>query len=256
MKDILIENYFEKEFELRYFEMDKFGKASSTTILTLLEETAAEHCYSINHSLYDLEKENIGWVLLSGFIEMYRYPIYKEKIIIRTWLSNYSMIKGERENIIYDEKGEIIGRAKGLWVFFDISRRRPTQIYDSIKEGWSSCSAQSISHDITKKIPPIASTNPTNTFEVKAFDVDTYHHVSNIKYLQWLVETLPEDITENYYLHSIDGRFISEANYGDTILSFIEKDIEEDSFIHTIKTKKDNKVCATAKTKWEKRGEN
>ncbi|WP_369403701.1 acyl-ACP thioesterase domain-containing protein [Geofilum rubicundum] len=83
-------NYYENQFELRYFEMNKFGAASPTTILTLLEETAADHCYSINHSLYDLEKQNVGWVLLSGVIEMDRYPVYKEKITIRTWLSSYS----------------------------------------------------------------------------------------------------------------------------------------------------------------------
>jgi hypothetical protein len=70
-------NYYEKQFELRYFEMNKFGEASPTAILTLLEETAADHCYSINHSLYDLENQNVGWVLLSGVIEMDRYPLYK-----------------------------------------------------------------------------------------------------------------------------------------------------------------------------------
>ena len=99
-----MKNYFDKEFDLRYFEMDKFGEASPTTILTLLEETAADHCYSIGHSLYDLLKENVGWVLLSGSLQMERYPRYKEKIIIRTWISSYSSIRGFRENIIYDEK--------------------------------------------------------------------------------------------------------------------------------------------------------
>ena len=84
--------------------MNKFGEASPTTILTLLEETAADHCCSINHSLYDLIQQNIGWVLVSGVMKMERYPIYKEKITIRTWLSNYSTVRGIRENIIYDEK--------------------------------------------------------------------------------------------------------------------------------------------------------
>ena len=59
---------FEKQFNLRYFEMDQFGGASPTTILTLLEEAAAEHCLSIDQSLYDLFNFNIGWVLLSGYI--------------------------------------------------------------------------------------------------------------------------------------------------------------------------------------------
>jgi len=248
-----LENYFEKQFELRYFEMNKFGEAASTTILTLLEETAADHCYSINHSLYDLEKQNIGWVLVSGIVTMDRYPGYKEKIIIRTWLSDYSMIKGIRENIIYDEKRNIIGKAKGLWVFFNIKRRRPIQIFDTIKERWSYCIDESINHDISKKIKPIDSAIHIKEFKVNRFDVDNNQHVNNIRYLQWLIESISEEITDNFHLHSIDGRFIAEAQYGDTILSFTERDIIDNSYIHTIKTQKNNKVCATAKTFWTKR---
>ncbi|MDD4149981.1 MAG: thioesterase [Bacteroidales bacterium] len=248
-----MENYFEKQFELRYFEMNNFGEASTTTILTLLEEAAADHCHSIDHSLYELEKQNIGWVLVSGIMEMDRYPSYKEKITIRTWLSEYSMIRGLRENIIYDEKMNIIGRAKGLWVFFDIERRRPTQIFESIINGWSYCSVESIKHDITKKIKPIDVATNLKEFKVHNFDVDANRHVSNIKYLQWLMESMPEEIIDNYFLYSIDGRFISEAQYGDTVVSLTEKDINNNCFIHTIKTKENNKVCSTAKTLWKKR---
>lgn len=248
-----MENYFEKQFELRYFEMNKFGEASSTTMLTLLEETAADHCYSINSSLYDLKDQNIGWVLLSGMMIMDRYPRYKEKIIIRTWLSEYTMIKGVRENIIYDEEMNIIGRAKGIWVFFDIVRRRPVQIFDSIKEGWSYCTEESIIHNCSTKIQMVGNEPHVKEFKVHGFDVDTYEHVNNIRYLQWLLESVSEEITDHYYLCSIDGRFIAEAQYDDTIISFTEKDTDDNTFIHTIKTQKDNKVCATARTVWKKR---
>ncbi len=248
-----MDHYFEKQFELRYFEMNKFGEAKPTTILTLLEETAADHCHFIHHSLYDLEKQNIGWVLVSGIMIMDRYPKYKEKINIRTWLSGYSMIKGFRENIIYDENRNIIGRGKGLWVFFDILRRRPVQIFDSIIESWSYCNEESIHHDITKKIKPTNSIVPVMEFRVNKFDVDTNQHVNNVRYLQWLLESTPDHIIDNYFLHSIDGRFISEAQYGDTVLAFTERDIEDDSFNYTIRTQENNKVCATANTIWKKR---
>jgi len=248
-----LENYFDKQFELRYFEMNKFGEASSSTILTLLEETAADHCYSINHSLYHLEKQNIGWVLISGFMNMYHYPRYKEKITIRTWLSSYSSVKGIRENIIYNEQGNIIGKAKGLWVFFDIKRRRPIQILDSIKDKWSFYNEESINHDITKKIESIEFSENIKEFIIGRFDVDTNQHVNNIRYLQWLMESISEDISDNFYLHAIDGRFIAEAQYGDTMISYTEKDTNDNSFIHTIKTKSNNKVCATAKTFWKER---
>ncbi len=244
-----MENYFEKQFELRYFEMNKFKEASPLTMLTLLEETAADHCQSINYGLFDLLDQNVGWVLLSGRLEMKRYPAYKEKIIIRTWLSEHSTIKGIRENIIYDEQRNIIGRAKGLWVFFDIARRRPIQIYDDIIQKWGINPEVSLDENISRKIKPINSGEYTQEFKVNRFDVDTNKHVNNIRYLQWSMNSIPDEIIDNYYLHSINGRFIGEAKFGDTIQSFTALDGADHTFIHTIKTD-DGLVCATAKTVW------
>jgi acyl-CoA thioesterase FadM len=53
-------------------------------------------------------------------------------------------------------------------------------------------------------------------------------------------------------LYFIDGRFISEAQYGDVLLSSTKKDSSENSFVHTIQIKSTNKVCATGKTIWKK----
>ncbi len=248
----MIKNYFDKQFELRYFEMNEFGVASPTTILTLLEEAAADHCYSINHSLYQLAGQNIGWVLISGVLQMERYPSYKEKITIRTWLSKYTTVKGFRENIIYDEQNNIIGRAKGLWIFFDIERRRPVQIFDDIIKKWSFCNEESIDCNISKKIKAVENSDYKLEFKVNRYDTDMIKHVNNIRYLQWVVESVPEEIIDNYYLYSIDGRFISEAHYGQTIVSLTKNDIQDKSFMHSIKIEGTDKVCATAKTIWKK----
>lgn len=248
----MIKNYFDKQFELRYFEMNEFGVASPTTILTLLEETAADHCYSINHSLYQLAEQNVGWVLISGIMQMERYPGYKEKITIRTWLSGYSTIKGFRENIIYDEQNNIIGRAKGLWIFFDIERRRPVQIFENIIEKWSFCNEESIESNISKKIKAVERSDFKLKFKVNRYDTDMNKHVNNIRYLQWVVESVPEEIIDNYYLYSIDGRFIAEARFGQSILSLTKKDTADNSYVHTIKIEGTDKVCATAKTIWKK----
>jgi acyl-ACP thioesterase len=251
----MVKNYFDKQFELRYFEVNEFGIASPTTILTLLEETAADHCFSIDHSLYQLKKENVGWVLFSGIIQMHRYPSYKEKIKIRTWLSEYSTVKGFRENIIYDAQENIIGGARGLWVFFDIERRRPVKIPEEIKEKWSNRNEESICYNISKKIKPIEKADFQLKFKVNRYDTDMIKHVNNIRYLQWVIETIPDEIVDNYYMYSIDGRFTGEAHYGQTIDSLTKNEkngMNEKSFMHTIKNAETNKVCATAKTIWKK----
>jgi len=246
-----LENYFERQYELRYYEMNRFGEASPAIILALLEETAAEHCYSIDHSLYDLMKQNIGWILVSGVMKMDRYPKYKEPIVIRTWLSSYSTVKGYRENLIYDGQGNIIGRAKGLWIFFDIQRRRPLQISDKILQSWQMCKETSIDHDIAKKIEPVDNVSYIKEFRVNQSDIDMYKHANNLKYLQWLLDSIPEEITQNKYMHFLDGRFISEIQYGDEIVMLSNKHDDDNTFIHTIKSK--DKICATAITSWKDR---
>tara|TARA_R110002050_G_scaffold157357_1_gene285937 strand:+ start:28865 stop:29623 length:759 start_codon:yes stop_codon:yes gene_type:complete len=249
---MVFKNYFDKEFEIRYFEINKLGVASPTTMLALLEETAADHCFSIDHSLYKLNTNNVGWVLMSGALQIDRYPNYKETITIRTWLSSYSSIKGYRENIIYDEQQNIIGRAKGLWVFFDIERRRPIPIFEDIKEKWSFYNVESINTNIRKKIAPLDSSEYLKKFKVNRFDTDMNKHVNNLRYLQWVIESIPEDIIDNYYLNTIDGRFIAEAQFGDNVLSLTNETTEENSFLHTVKVAGSNKICATAKSTWKK----
>ncbi len=232
--------------------MNKFGVASPTTMLTLLEETSADHCYAIDHSLYQLGEQNIGWVLVAGTLQMDRYPGYKEKITIRTWLSKYTNVKGFREHFVYDDQGNIIGRGRGIWVFFDIERRRPVRIFEEIKERWGSWSVDSIDIDSSKKIAAID--NPTSAlkFRVNKYDTDMYKHVNNIRYLEWVVESVPDEIIDNYYLHSIDGRFIGEANYGETVVSLSKFDANDNSFMHTVKTEGTDLICATAKSVWKK----
>ncbi|HDL63918.1 MAG TPA: acyl-ACP thioesterase [Proteobacteria bacterium] len=249
MKNII----FERQFKLRYFEMSQFGEASPVTMLTMLEETAADHCQSINYGLYDLLREKIGWVLLSGYMQIDRYPVYGEKVTVRTWLSKYKGIRGYRENLIFDDRRKIIGRARGLWLFFDINRRRPIKIYNDIREKWSCNPEKSIDYDIHQKIKAVEEIKYRKKFMVRLFDMDSNRHVNNIKYLEWLLETIPAGILKDYYMYSIDGRFIRETAYGHTIESLTGHGETDNVFTHTIKDLDGGYVCVTAKTIWVKK---
>ncbi|MDA3945216.1 MAG: thioesterase, partial [Helicobacteraceae bacterium] len=196
--------------------------------------------------------QNHGMLMLTGAKQNDRYPHNQEKIIIRTWISKYYAVRGFRENIIYDANYNIIGRARGLWVFYDIKKRRPKKIHPDFLERWSSSKTVSLEHNITNKIEAIDSTEYRKEFKVNMYDTDTNKHVNNLRYLQWLMESIPQETLENYYLYFIDGRFISEAQYGDVILSSTKRDVAENSFVHTIHVKGTNKVCATGKTIWKR----
>jgi len=248
-----MENYFDKKYELRYFEMDRQGTISPTTILTLLEETAAEHCYDIGHSLYSLEKQGIGWVLVSGAIDMRRYPRYKENIVIRTWLSKYTMVKGYRENIIFDDSGAVIGKAQGIWVFFDIARKKPIPILDEIKAKWGV--DREISQEVDVGAIKIINDGAGHQLEydVRKSDVDSNKHVNNIRYYHWLVDSLPDGITDRYALKRVNAKFYAEAKYGEKIRIYLKHEPRQNAFMHTMRSNLDNRLLAAAHTVLEKR---
>jgi len=233
--------------------MSKYGEATPETMLAMLEETAAEHCHAIGNDLYKLQKQNIGWVLVSGGLHMERYPSYKEEIKIRTWLSSYSAVRGIRENIIYDSDNNIIGRGRGLWLFYDISRRRPVAIWEEIKEKWSLNPAVSSGHNLVSKLEPVNKSDYTNEIRVRSSEIDMYHHVNNVMYLHWLIDSVPDTIVDNYFLQEIQGRFIAEIKYGDNMVFLTEEDAGGKAFSHTIINQDTKKISAVATTVWEKR---
>ncbi len=232
--------------------MNKFGMASPTAVLTLLEETAADHCYHIGYGLYELEKQHIGWILISGAIDMVRYPLYKEKITIRTWISDYSLVKGYRENVLLDEDGRIIGRAKGVWAFYNILNRRPVPIFDGIKSLWGVNPEISTYANNEKELQRIDHGIPKIELDIYRSDIDGNKHVNNIRYFHWMIESMPEEIVDNYYLKIINAKFFSEAAYGGKVQVYLEEGPEDLMFRHTMKNSSNGKLCVNANSVWEK----
>jgi medium-chain acyl-[acyl-carrier-protein] hydrolase len=75
--------------------------------------------------------------------------------------------------------------------------------------------------------------------------------VNKISYLHLLMETVPLEITDSYFLYQINWRFMAEAQYGGSIISLIERGTIPHSFGHTIITKSNNRVCAMANALWK-----
>ncbi len=248
-------NYFESEFTMNFYDLSQYEEATPMTMLRLLQETAGDHHFPVGENIIDLYRRNLGWVLLSGIMKFDRYPKYKEKITIRTWMSKYKSIRGFRENHVIDEQGEIIGRSKGLWLFFDIKKRRPISIPDQFIKGWSLDPEISIDFDPNKKLPVLDDGEFRDIIKVKKFDIDANKHVNNLRYFQWLIEVVPDKVMKENYLHEIEGRFLHEANYGDQLLLYTRIVKMDREYYHTIFDLTKNKVCVTAHTLWKPRVE-
>jgi medium-chain acyl-[acyl-carrier-protein] hydrolase len=226
-----------RDFRLRYDDVDRRELAKPVTILNLLEETASSHCDESGWDVFRLMREGFGWVLLRGGFEMRRYPLYREKVAVETWLSSAQRFKAEREYRIYSasgaSSGELIGTARSLWLFFDTARKRPASIFDGILDCWTPGDdpASALPLDEIEGPSPDApglevpgQGGAGRDFAVRAADIDTNGHVNNVVYLGWALESLPAELRENSVLSRIQGQFKRELRFGSLVQPRMESE--------------------------------
>lgn len=244
-----------KEFEVHYYEINKFREASPVSILNYLEETAICHSWSVGLGFERLYEKGYAWVLAKWHVDIIRLPLFKEKILVETWPSSFDRYFAERWFSLKDEKGNIIIKAASLWVLLDINKKKAVRIPEEISSCYTICNEipsnnPFISFDKTGEI------DSRKQFYIRRSDIDTNNHVNNKKYVDWALETIPDNVFENYYLASLDVLYKKDTSYGSSVYSGcreIIKDISHAEFYHSILQADNLSDLCLIYTKWNKR---
>jgi acyl-ACP thioesterase len=236
------------DITIPYYDAQRNFTASPGTILRYVENAAAEHCAEIGWDIPRLMEHGYAWILSKGQLEMKRYPRYRENFSIETWISERSAVHTWREYQIIDSRGELIGASRGNWVFVDTARRRPVKIIDDFIRYWPLNPVRSINREIPKRVTGPEVPDSRVDFPVRRGDIDTNKHVNNVRYLEWALESLPEEWLESKELSYIEGCFKHETHYGNDIVSVLQH--RDKGFIHSIVDKDDGRELAAALSEW------
>ncbi|QQO07436.1 acyl-[acyl-carrier-protein] thioesterase [Breznakiella homolactica] len=210
-----------KSFSPRYYEMDTNGEVKPTTMMALFEETAAAHCQAAGWDMFSLKEDGYGWVLLEGGFRMFRYPRNGEYFTVETWADAAHLFYGRRNFAVKDEQGRIIGKAHSLWSFFNVDEKRPAPIKQEFLDIWKPKEQKDLKRRRPGGDPP--ELHPyAAPYTVRSLDLDTNGHVNNVRYLEWAIESVQEEIRNTYVLSSVEGRFIHEVRKGQQVRSVAE----------------------------------
>lgn len=207
-----------RSFEPRYYEMDRFGKATPLTMLSLFEETAFTHCEETDYGVYRLREEGLGWVLLHGTCRMDRYPGYREPFTVETRIVAARRFYGLRVFLVRDGSGALIGSCESMWTFYDVERRRPVPIPGELLSRWGCDPAAELTRSTPAFDAPDASLiDPSLRYAVRISDIDTNGHVNNVNYLEWALESVPPEVQDSHTLSLIQGVYRHQVVYGQTV---------------------------------------
>lgn len=243
-------NLFEQEYRIHYYEIDYKKRALITSLMNYFDDVATCQSEKLRVGIDYLRERNLAWMLYKWDIDIYKYPVFGERVIVRTAPHSFYKFYAYRWFEILSQKGEKLVSANSQWLFVNTAKKRPMKIPEEMYEIYKVGADNSLE---IEDIAPPSSVDTEKIFNVRYSDIDTNRHVNNVKYAAWAIETVPLDIVLNYTLANLKVTYKKETTYGKTIkaLAQIIKQGDEITCRHSIVDENEKELCLL-ESKWAK----
>lgn len=240
------ENFYTKEYEVRYYEIDSKKRLLKSSLMNYFTDIATIHSIERGVGIDYLEKKRLGWVINKYDIELFQEGYYLDKIKVSTEAYGFRKYFAYRTFKAEGEKDNEIARGNALFMLIDMEKRKMTRIGEEIINAYGIPPEETNRQVNFEKIKEIETVHNEIEFQVRYTDIDTNGHVNNVKYLDWLIEAIPPEIINEKSLRRIKMDYIKECLYGETITSRVQL-IEEEGTraikaIHSIINEEEKEV--------------
>lgn len=208
-----------EQFVIRSYEIGPSTFVTPQAVCRFLQEAASNHAYRLSLSTRELDRLNQMWVLSHLTLKMTNYPKWRDTLHIETWpVSPGTGIRAYRDFILRNDQGEELGRASTMWLLLNRDSRRPTRLPGWLSELTSPAISPAFMKEVKDSDFPL-SAQATQTFPVRANEIDWNLHVNNVCYVEWALEALQPLDRLHQKVVELNIEFVGEAKLGDTILS-------------------------------------
>jgi len=215
---------FSKRYHVDYGDADFYRKLKLSSLFNYFQDIASLHAEKLGLGVEELrEKQGVTWVLVKMLVQMDRFPVLNEEIIIETWPVEPKRLEFERDFFIKAADGNnILGRASSSWVIMDVESReiRRTELFPANLPDF--CKERAIEGRIGK-IKANGQLQHVYNKIVGYSDIDINGHLNNSKYIDYITDCFSIEKHGQYTVDTIQVNYSSEALAGDSIVFY--KDI-------------------------------
>ncbi|KAJ4897559.1 hypothetical protein Rs2_24353 [Raphanus sativus] len=271
---------YKEKFIVRSHEVQSNKTATVQTIANLLQEVGCNQFQSIGFSTDGfattptMRKLNLIWVTSRMHIEIYKYPAWGDVVEIETWCQSEGRIGTRRDWILKEvATGEVTGRATSKWVTMNRVTRRLQKISDDVRdEHLMFCPKEprlafpeEENNRSLKKIPKLEDQAQYSIIGLKPrrADLDMNHHVNNVTYIGWLLESIPQEIVDTHELQVITLDYRRECQQDDVVDSLTTsksgpatsgtQSHNDSQFLHLLRLSGDGQEINRGTTMWRKK---
>lgn len=237
-------------FELKTYELDFHGRVPVAVIYRFMQEAAEQDAVDRQFDTETLLRKNLTWMLLRMQLRFRKFPEGRQGIDVETWPSGIDSRYAFREfKLFAARRQEHFAVASSVWLLIDRERQRPVQLAPFFKTSERERTEPMV---LARQSEPDPSGGivVSKEFPVRLADLDINNHVNNLHYLEWVVESVPEEYWAGRTLVELDLEYKKQVMYGDTVR--VETvPATGGGFFHRMTSPKANGAILTARTVWK-----
>jgi acyl-ACP thioesterase len=207
-----------QEFPVHSYEVDAAGLLTPRALCAFLQEAAGGDARRGGYTMERLAQDGLAWVVQWLALQVSRYPARGETVAVTTWARPFERAIARREFDVVDDTGARIAAGTSRWAAVDLRLRRPARLPEYVQRA------------PVPDRPPVLDRTPAaieaagtvereQRFEVRRADLDVVRHVNNTRYVEWALETVPDEVYERCRPVAFEITFRREAVHGDAVVA-------------------------------------
>jgi medium-chain acyl-[acyl-carrier-protein] hydrolase len=233
---------YSREYLVHYYEIDRKRRLTLPALIRYFEDIATLDSEARGFTLDYYDRSGHGFMLLKWDIAVHSWPGFNETVKITTRPSAYRRFLANRGYVVRGNDGRVLADARSVWLYADTGTRRPARVPDELYAGFGV--ARESSFDMLEDLHPTVEGLCRLGIKVQPGDIDMYRHVNNVRYVEWALESLPEEIPRDHAASRIQVNYMKELKMGDEaeVVSEIYRQDGGQLSAHSIYNG-DNEVC-------------
>ncbi len=217
------DNVFETSYKTYTYHIDPYFHAKESFLFEILQEAAGRHASLKKLSIPDLNREGKTWVVTRTRLAIDRYTVWPEEIHVETWAQDPVKLFFTRGTRAFLKDGTPLFRAISWWAVLDVSTGRPVRpqlMNERIGVPPEDESHPRIDSSFAKRLTyenldleALADYVPSIRYE----DTDSNHHVNNVAYINWIMESLPDSFRNAFKPCWLDVSWMNQTYRHDKV---------------------------------------
>lgn len=228
------------------YDVDPHQTVRLPALCRFMQEAAYHHAEHLGLGHAFLSAKGMAWVLARQRIEIDHLPKWGDTVRIRTWPSGRDRLFFYRDFEITNGDGKRVLLASLSWSLIDVKKRERVHpdVYLSVDLPVGAKVFDSRPGRVKGCVCSGGQSMP-----VTYGDLDMNGHVNNVRYIEWVLNSLPLEFHQMNTLRELEVNYLAEAIYGHAVVVCSEE-TEALHFAHAITT--DDAEIFRARSGWSK----